>query len=524
MDEPEGLYTTEMSLQPDLPQASVDEYQRWARSILTLMGGITAISNCEIDEHIARVALDYGLNLFEMEAGYLWKRDPSLNKISLWMENPAANQLLDPQVGHLLAEQVLESNKPSLWHLEDPQLDAEVRLELQSSRIRAHIGLLLTEHEQPFGILQFINRQSILIPGKQQMAMGILLARNASIALERVRLRENAEKRLYVLETLRHISLSLTATLDLSTVLDMILKSSVELLEGEVRTTHIFLYKEGKLEFAASWFEDGQRGRPFAEPRPHGLTYTVARSGKAVLVPDMHTHSLYKDAPREWYGSIVGLPLKIGERVVGVMSVSRKKPNSFNEEHLQILHFLADHAAIAIENARLHSLIQQQAFTDPLTNIPNRRALDNHLDREIRRARRYQHHFTVLMVDLNGFKRINDCFGHPQGDRVLQHATCCLQASLRDTDFLARYGGDEFAVILPETDVASAQVVSEKLARALAASPIELGNNGEKATLTLSIGIATYPQDGNTPDELIFAADRAMYTAKEGNILYTTYS
>jgi diguanylate cyclase (GGDEF)-like protein len=205
------------------------------------------------------------------------------------------------------------------------------------------------------------------------------------------------------------------------------------------------------------------------------------------------------------------------------MSVSRKMPNSFNEEHLRILHFLADHAAIAIENARLHNLIQQQALTDPLTNIPNRRALNNHLDLEIRRARRYQHDFTVLMIDLNGFKRINDRFGHPQGDRVLQHAARCLQDSIRDTDFIARFGGDEFAVILPETSVSSAQVVSEKLARVLASSPIELSNE-EQVSLTLSIGIATYPQDGNTPDELISAADQAMYTAKEGNILYTTYS
>jgi len=169
-------------------------------------------------------------------------------------------------------------------------------------------------------------------------------------------------KRKLAEEALRQASLSLSSSLDLGDVLDAILKSTLNLL-SKVQVAHIFLYSKeggGQLAFGAALWEDGRRGQPVAGPRPAGLTYTVARSGEPVIVEDIRRHPLYEDAPEEWHGSIVGLPLKIGARVVGVMNIASAQTGAFTEDDLGILRLFSDQAAIAIENARLF----QEAATE----------------------------------------------------------------------------------------------------------------------------------------------------------------
>jgi PAS domain S-box-containing protein len=189
--------------------------------------------------------------------------------------------------------------------------------------------------------------------------MVMAFANQAAIAIENARLFEAAGKRAAELEALRRASLSLTSSLDLVDVLDAILKSVLALLPG-MRNAHIFLYSEGKerLTFGAALDADGKRGEMLAEPRPHGLTYTVARSGDLIRVSDMKSSELYRGAPAEWHGAIIGLPLKIGPRVVGVMNISYDQPRDFPESEMHLLRLLADQAAIAIENA---SLFEQAA-------------------------------------------------------------------------------------------------------------------------------------------------------------------
>lgn len=170
------------------------------------------------------------------------------------------------------------------------------------------------------------------------------------------------EKRIAQLETLRQASLSLTASLDLQDVLDTIVKCALDLVPG-AKNCHIFLYSPedgGRLEFGAALWSDGRRGEPAAIPRPHGLTFTVARSGEAIMVPDMADHPLYEDAPPSWKGAIIGLPLKIGSRVVGVMNMSHSRSGAFSEADLRILRLLGDQAAIAIENARLYAQVETE--------------------------------------------------------------------------------------------------------------------------------------------------------------------
>ena len=243
------------------------------------------------------------------------------------------------------------------------------------------------------------------------------------------------EQREAELAAVHQASLSLTASLDLPLVLDTILQTTMKLIAGS-EGAHIFLYEAGCLKFGAALWKGGQKGTPFAEPREEGLTYTVARSAETIVVQDMRKHSLYATAPSTWTGSIVGLPLKFGHRVVGVMNVANRHPHAFSEFALRVLRLLGDQAAIAIENARLHNLVIEQARTDITTGLSNRRALDQRIEEEVQRASRYNRPLALIMLDLDNFKQVNDTFGHPVGDRVLRQIAGLLSSLVRETDFL----------------------------------------------------------------------------------------
>jgi diguanylate cyclase (GGDEF)-like protein len=315
------------------------------------------------------------------------------------------------------------------------------------------------------------------------------------------------------LDALKILSLNLTASLDLPTVLDAVVKEAMRLVNN-ARTAHIFLYTNNKLEFGASLDSDGQRNRIFSQPRKDGLTETVARKGKIIIVEDMKTHSLYKDAPSYWSGSIIGIPLKMGDKVVGVMNLSRDKTGGFSTSELRLLHMLANQAAVAISNASLHQSISKKAYTDTVTGLANRRALDEHLESEIINARRTNTTFAAIMMDLDGFKSVNDSFGHDVGDQVLRVVFNVIASAIRSSDFIARYGGDEVTLLLAKSDVQAARLVTEKILENLANFEYKTPN-GEIVKLGISGGIAIYPTHGRSGSELLRAADAALYEAKK---------
>lgn len=229
-------------------------------------------------------------------------------------------------------------------------------------------------------------------------------------------------------------------------------------------------------------------------------------------------HPLYKDTAwvkDGWKGSIIGLPLKTGTQTVGVMNIAYRTRQDFTEERLRLLGLLSDQAAIAIYNAALYDFVKHQAITDPLTSLANRRAFNDRLDEEIRRSKRYEHSFTLVMMDINGFKVVNDTFGHPVGDLTLQQVASCLVSSVRDTDFVARYGGDEFSLILPETSKEKATMLIEKINQNITNWDMPWPENESMLFLVeAASGIASYPEDAQTAEELISLADADLYRHK----------
>jgi two-component system, cell cycle response regulator len=207
--------------------------------------------------------------------------------------------------------------------------------------------------------------------------------------------------------------------------------------------------------------------------------------------------------------SILAVPLLVGERVVGVLSVQSRRASAYDDHHLSALATIAQQAAVAVENARHYTL----ATIDSLTGLHLRDYFFRRFDEEYKRAKRYAGTFSVLMLDLDGFKDINDRQGHLAGDRYLRALGSAIKMRMRGADLACRYGGDEFCILLPETDLAGARPIAERLRLALARLVVEV--EGASLRTTVSIGIASYPDhDTGEIKGLLLRADQALYQAK----------
>ncbi|MGB9586015.1 MAG: GAF domain-containing protein, partial [Anaerolineales bacterium] len=269
-------------------------------------------------------------------------------------------------------------NKPISFPINDP-LFFEIKqaksplILVDAAKDERFNGWLNTQNTHGWMGVPLISRDEVIgyitldshIPGAYSQThakWASAFANQAAIVLENARLFQENLKRANDLETLRQASLSLTTNIELEKVLDAILQSAFILLSG-IRNAHIFLFHPNQTPpflFGAALWNDGQRGKPVAQPRINGLTAQVAQTGQIITVENMSLHPLYKDMPSNWHGSIIGLPLKIGDRVVGVMNISFSTPRIFPENELRLLGFLADQAAIAIQNARLYQQAQNE--------------------------------------------------------------------------------------------------------------------------------------------------------------------
>ncbi len=317
------------------------------------------------------------------------------------------------------------------------------------------------------------------------------------------------------LDALKSLGLNLTSSLDLQTVLDAVVTEAMRLVKNS-RAAHIFLYSHGKLDFGSSLNAEGKRNKPLAMPRKDGLTFSVANSGELIIVEDIASHPLYKDNPNHWTGSIIGIPLKFNNAIVGVMNLSRSTTGGFTRAEFRLIGLLADQAAVAISNASLHKVVTELANTDSVTGLPNRHALDERLQEDIRYAKRMSSKFSVVMMDLDGFKNVNDTYGHVVGDEILRSLFNHLAENIRPTDFLARYGGDELTLITREADQDVAVIVTQKIIQLVKEYAPPVPDN-ENIKLGITGGIALYPTHARNAGDLLRAADAALYQAKKHN-------
>ena len=209
------------------------------------------------------------------------------------------------------------------------------------------------------------------------------------------------------------------------------------------------------------------------------------------------------------------MPLIKDNNVLGVLNVESKGDVPLTENDVNVLNTLAGSVAVAIDNARLHAEVKLMAMTDVVSGLANRRAFDETLYAEITRSSRYSQPISLIILDLDSFKEYNDKWGHPAGDIRLREIADLLRSNVRDPDMAARYGGEEFAVILPNTSKGGAIRLAERLCHSAESSaPQKSEDNGPISGYTISLGVATYPDDATSVEELLLVADNAELMAK----------
>ncbi len=323
--------------------------------------------------------------------------------------------------------------------------------------------------------------------------------------------------RLQELGILYDVSRTLNSTLNLREVLQGITQIVPARLSVP-KFSIMFMNPGGDLEVVAAIPSNaGSEGLTFAVGE--GICGRVAQTRKSVYVPDLETDATFRvrgGAGARGRGCLLSVPMLIRGSLLGVLNFERPEKAGISAEEIELCTAVADQAAMAVQNARLHEQTVELSITDPLTGVPNRRHLFTTLEAEINRANRFGTQLSILMVDIDYFKKLNDAAGHSAGDEVLREVCSSMRRMVRRVDTLARYGGEEFVVVLPQVTRAEALEVAEKLRRAIEEAPIPHREVQPGGKVTISVGIANLPVDATDQVRLVDCADAALYASKRG--------
>lgn len=330
-------------------------------------------------------------------------------------------------------------------------------------------------------------------------------------------LRHRLEERILELFTLYEINKALSLSMNL----DDLFRITMNLLGESLHISEYCLLllddetQELVIRAAHGLSEDAIKKVRFG--MGEGLSWQAFSIGEPIVVPDvsMEPNFLYYKGYKKDVGSFISVPLKLSSgRSIGVINAHRPEKNSFSPFDEKLFMAVAEHVAIAVERAHVYEKTRELSIKDPLTEIYNRRYFFEYAETEIERVHRTGRSLSVILLDVDDFKHYNDTNGHIEGDIALKKTAVQLEKHLRKGDVLARYGGEEFIALLPETGKAAAMGVAEKLRDAIYSSCYRGGEEQPGGRLTVTIGVASYPEDGDELVKLINIADRCLYLGK----------
>ncbi|NOY27420.1 MAG: sensor domain-containing diguanylate cyclase [Oligoflexia bacterium] len=356
------------------------------------------------------------------------------------------------------------------------------------------------------------------------------LAGQAAVAINTARLyqsiaiaRKKLDRSLHQLSMLFDVTRALSAVTDLTRMLKMILERAIDAVDAEKGSLMLVDELTDDLVVLVVYgLPDKEVERKINEgeieckrlARGEGVAGTVLMSGKAIRVDNTDDDGKFADRSQSRHvHSILCVPLKVDDEVIGVINITNKvKGGVFQDEDEEILGALSDQAAVAITRAKLF----EAAITDGLTGLYIRRFVMHKLHEEVKRAQRYGNQLSIVMCDIDFFKRVNDNWGHPAGDAVLMDVAAILKSSVRtDVDYAGRYGGEEFLIIMPQTGGSGGVLASDRLRASIEALTVDIGDD-KCLTVTMSFGVAELSLDtGDTVEALIKRADVALYQSKE---------
>jgi diguanylate cyclase (GGDEF)-like protein/PAS domain S-box-containing protein len=342
-------------------------------------------------------------------------------------------------------------------------------------------------------------------------------ADRAAMAIENTRLHLAEQLRARELEALHTATTMLVSTLDIQILIERILLAAASAIPA---ATHGLLFMsepdKGDLQARASYGFSDPRMRTFSLPLDASYTGQVVREQRAILIPDLEeqTPNQYNPEIEELFSLRAGIiaPLLMEGQALGAIALYSRKPEIFNESDLRLLISFASTVTAAIHNAELHAEVQGLAVTDPLTNLYNRRGFFEMAQKEIERIHLVPSLLSVIMFDVDLLKKTNDLYGHSAGDQLLRTAAEQCRVNLRKSDIVCRYGGDEFVILLPDTDSITTAEIAERLRASIASSVIEIEQGPIQMSVTL--GVASCDSACDKLDTLLNRADEALYLAK----------
>ena len=320
------------------------------------------------------------------------------------------------------------------------------------------------------------------------------------------------------LRVFHDVARALTSSLDLDSILGAIMQQMEQFFEPESWSLLIVDEEQQNLYYAvAAGKSSGDRN--LRVDLGEGIAGWVAQHGEAVVLSDPGADPRFS----AYAGSVrcaICIPLRSRDRTLGVIELVNYRPATLTTETTAFLRVLCDYAAIAIQNVRAVERIQELTITDDCTGLFNSRHLFSVTESELERSRRFNLPFSMIFIDLDHFKRVNDLYGHLTGSRLLAEIARTIKHNVRGIDSAFRYGGDEFIVLLPQTGKDAALEVTQRLLHSLRDTRY-LVSEGLELQMMASFGIASYPEDGTSIQEIIGAADEMMYLVKNlsrGNI------
>lgn len=350
--------------------------------------------------------------------------------------------------------------------------------------------------------------------GEWQLA---LVASEVALAVINARLHERIKADAAQMASLVQLANAIGSSAELATVMRLALASVKHLFDCSSGLIYRIDEKDGTMRCMESFgYSEEALNRICSAPYPRVEECWTVSEGHLIGVDDLsETKVDCRTLEKIGQGSTMCVGMKSEGRTLGVLHVRSERPNAFGEEDQQLALAFADQVGLALQRALLFEEINRLAMTDPLTGVFNVRRLESVLTDEVNRARRYKRPVSFLMVDVDNLKAYNDTLGHQQGDVVLSQVASIIDSSTREVDKVFRYGGDEFCVILPETDSEEAAVVADKVRRSVADFHFAGEEKIPEGSITISVGVAAFPKDSDEEWALIHKADLALYSAKQ---------
>ena len=437
---------------------------------------------------------------YEAQATKFSAKEDPLSGLVLRGDNPVA-EYLKRERRPLTRESLLISPEfLGLWQKEKAEIDNN------------HLALFmpLISRDSLIGILVLDDKKA----GHYNLEdYGLLqdVTNRVAVSMEKEYLREQLKEREEELSVINRSNTIISSSLDIQRIYDNFIKELKQVVD--VDWAAIAVIEESEIYYMAISTEIGSPWKVGERiPLKGSAVEWVASQRKPLIEADIAADpkfATWKYYQQHAIRSIAYLPLMISNQVIGALTVASRKSAAYNARHLKLLEQLASQVAMPIENARLYAKAEHLARADSLTGLLNRRSLDEILPSEIGRHSRYGGVFSLIILDLDSFKSLNDNYGHLAGDELLRQIGIIMKNTIREADQAFRYGGDEFAILLPQTSLEAALKVAERI-RQQTFARIEIGS----IPISISLGLASWPADGVTTNDIIAAADAALYQAK----------